>query len=157
MQQFSSSMLLLNTTTTTFHIVDLRMKKMTKQQVAVAEEKCTRIKAVLATLTMQRCANKLAKRGKDERERERGGRNTQKSEEKCNFSIQYKYIFLLPFFILTPLKEDMRQQFRIKNIIKGQVLRKINETTNYLYIDKQYFCIFRTRFFFISIQNHRRI
>ena len=41
------------------------MKKMTKQQVVVAEEKRTHIQAVLDTLTMQRCANKLAKREKE--------------------------------------------------------------------------------------------
>jgi hypothetical protein len=75
------------------------MKKMTKQQVAVAEEKCTRIKAVLATLTMQRCANKLAKRGKDERERERGEGEIHKRVKKnvislYNINIYFSSLFL---------------------------------------------------------------
>jgi hypothetical protein len=77
------------------------MKKMTKQQAVVEEEERTRMQAVLATLTMQRCANKLAKRWKGERERERKreGENAQKSEENVIslYNIEI-YIFLQPFF-----------------------------------------------------------
>lgn len=48
------------------------------------------------TQTVQQCANKLAKRGKEDRGKEKMHKRVRK---KCNFSIQYSniYIFLLLF------------------------------------------------------------
>lgn len=68
-------MLFLNTSTTISFSRSENEKKLTKQQGVAKEEE--RTQAVLATQKVQRCANKLTKRGKVDRGR--GEENTQKS------------------------------------------------------------------------------
>jgi hypothetical protein len=70
------------------------MKQVTKQQVVEKEERI-HIRTILATQPVQRCANKLVKRGKEEkrvRERGRGRESAQKSKGEnvtslCNIGI----------------------------------------------------------------------
>jgi hypothetical protein len=78
---------------------------MAKQQGVVEEEERIRTQAVLATQTVQRCANKLAQRGKEERGRER--EKIHKRVRKNVISLFnmgiYIYIYFSSFFfILTP-------------------------------------------------------
>jgi hypothetical protein len=76
---------------------------MAKQQGVVEEEERIRTQAVLATQTVQRCANKLAQRGKEEREREKIHKRVRKNVISLfNMGIYIYIYFSSFFFILTP-------------------------------------------------------
>jgi len=108
MEQLLLSMLFLNTATIISHSRPENEKNDKTTRCCKRRETHTH-KSRLSPQTMQRCANKLAKRGKEDRGGEK--ENAQKSERKCNFSIQYREIYISsPFFLFVRHKKnDVRQ------------------------------------------------